>query len=75
MKAEHVKIQCDSYAIMLRSLKQMNRWKDDAVLLDDLNTVVPHQRVQSTTITGRVRLSFMADLPATLQPQPDKPEE
>lgn len=43
---------------------EMYRWKDTAVLMDDQNNVIPHQRVQSTTITGRVRLSFMADLPA-----------
>jgi alpha-mannosidase len=43
---------------------EVYRWKDTAVLLDDQNNVIPHQRVQSTTVTSRVRLSFMADLPA-----------
>src|SRR5690606_32525934 len=28
------------------------------------NRGIPHQQVQSTTVTSRVRLSFMADLPA-----------
>jgi len=42
---------------------EMYRWKENAVLMDDQNNVIPHQRVQSTTTTGRVRLSFMADLP------------
>ncbi|NPV67084.1 MAG: alpha-mannosidase [Anaerolineae bacterium] len=40
------------------------RWPAGAVLLDDQDRPVPHQEVQSVTSTGRVRLSFMADLPA-----------
>lgn len=43
---------------------EMYRWKETAVLLDDQNRGIPHQQVQSTTVTSRVRLSFMADLPA-----------
>jgi alpha-mannosidase len=43
---------------------EMYRWKETAVLMDDQNWVIPHQQVQSSTITSRVRLSFMADLPA-----------
>lgn len=39
-------------------------WPGEAVLLDDSGCVVPHQQVQSTTTTGRVRTSFNADLPA-----------
>src|SRR5258707_9659563 len=29
MKAEYVKIQCDSFAKIQSSLKQMSRWKDE----------------------------------------------
>ncbi len=43
---------------------ESNSWKPGAVLLDNLDQVIPHQAVQSTTTTGRVRLSFPADLPA-----------
>lgn len=43
---------------------ESNKWKPEAVLVDDQNQPVPHQQVQSTTATGRVRLSFAADLPA-----------
>lgn len=40
------------------------RWKDTALLVDDQDQPVPYQQVQSVTVTNRVRLSFMADLPA-----------
>lgn len=40
------------------------RWKPEAVLVDENDQPVPHQQVQSTTVTSRVRLSFTADLPA-----------
>ncbi len=40
------------------------RWPEAAALRDDRGQAVPFQAVQSTTTTGRVRLSFMADLPA-----------
>jgi alpha-mannosidase len=43
---------------------EMYRWKETAVLLDDRDQIISHQQVQSSTITNRVRLSFMADLPA-----------
>ncbi len=43
---------------------EANSWKPTAVLVDDAGRVVPHQAVQSTTSTGRVRLCFSADLPA-----------
>ena len=43
---------------------EMYRWPETAVLVDDQNRPVPHQMVQSVTTTSRVRLSFMADLPA-----------
>jgi alpha-mannosidase len=39
-------------------------WEENAVLLDDQGQRVPHQEVQSATITSRQRLSFAADLPA-----------
>jgi alpha-mannosidase len=42
---------------------ESNSWKPGAVLLDDQDQVIPHQAVQSTTSTGRVRLCFNADLP------------
>ncbi len=43
---------------------ESNRWAPEAVLLDDQDRVIPHQAVQSTTSTGRVRLCFNASLPA-----------
>jgi alpha-mannosidase len=43
---------------------EMYRWKPEAVLVDDQDQPVPHQQIQSTTVTSRVRLSFTADLPA-----------
>ncbi|HEY9075544.1 MAG TPA: glycoside hydrolase family 38 C-terminal domain-containing protein [Anaerolineaceae bacterium] len=43
---------------------ESNAWNPTAVLLDDQNRVVPHQALQSTTATWRVRLCFNADLPA-----------
>jgi alpha-mannosidase len=43
---------------------EMYRWKETAVLVDDQDQVIPYQEVQSITSTGRVRLSFIADLPA-----------
>jgi alpha-mannosidase len=43
---------------------EVYRWKEKAVLVDEQNKVIPHQKVQSATTTSRVRLSFMADLPA-----------
>ena len=43
---------------------EMYRWKPTAVLVDDRNQSIPFQEVQSVTTTSRVRLSFMADLPA-----------
>lgn len=43
---------------------ESSAWKPGAVLLDEHNQVVPHQAVQSTTTTGRVRLSLNANLPA-----------
>ncbi|MBI1257041.1 MAG: alpha-mannosidase [Chloroflexi bacterium] len=43
---------------------ESNRWKPEAVFVDDQDQPVPFQQVQSTTVTGRVRLSFAADLPA-----------
>lgn len=43
---------------------EMNRWQPTAVLMDESDQVVPYQEVQSVTATGRVRLSFTADLPA-----------
>ncbi len=39
-------------------------WMADAVLLDESGHAIPHQMVQSTTTTGRVRTSFTAQLPA-----------
>ncbi|MEO8397026.1 MAG: glycoside hydrolase family 38 C-terminal domain-containing protein, partial [Chloroflexota bacterium] len=43
---------------------ESNRWKPEAVLVDHRDKPVPFQQVQSTTVTGRVRLAFSADLPA-----------
>jgi alpha-mannosidase len=43
---------------------ESNRWAATAVLMDDRDEPVPHQEIKSTTATGRVRLSFTADLPA-----------
>ena len=43
---------------------EANRWKPEAVLVDDRDQPVPFQQMQSTTVTGRVRLSFSVDLPA-----------
>ncbi|MCZ7545176.1 MAG: hypothetical protein M5R40_17355 [Anaerolineae bacterium] len=47
----------------------MSNWRPPAgptgaALLDEQDRPTPHQEVQSVTSTGRVRLSFMADLPA-----------
>ncbi|MBZ0292986.1 MAG: alpha-mannosidase, partial [Anaerolineae bacterium] len=49
----HANIELESY-----------RWPDTAVLVDENEQPTPHQAVQSTSVTGRVRLSFNADLPA-----------
>ncbi|MAT45025.1 MAG: alpha-mannosidase [Anaerolineaceae bacterium] len=43
---------------------EASNWPDSAVLVDDQGHLVAHQRLQSSTITGRARLSFNADLPA-----------
>ncbi|MBI5669074.1 MAG: alpha-mannosidase [Chloroflexi bacterium] len=43
---------------------EMYRWEPSAVLVAENGQRIPHQEVQSATSTGRVRLSFMADLPA-----------
>ena len=43
---------------------EANRWKPEAVLVDDRDQPVPFQQMQSTTVTRRVRLSFSVDLPA-----------
>jgi alpha-mannosidase len=43
---------------------EIYRWKPEAVLVDDQDQPVPHQQIQSTTVTSRVRISFTADLPA-----------
>ncbi len=54
------------------------KWLPTAFLLDDTGKVIPHQAIQSTTSTGRVRLSFNADLPAlgyrTYRLYPNQPE-
>lgn len=58
---------------------ESSTWEDGAVLLDDQNRVVPHQALQSSTATWRVRLSFHADLPAlgyrTYRLYPQRPPE
>lgn len=43
---------------------ETNRWKPEALLVDDAGQPAPFQQVHSTTVTSRVRLSFTADLPA-----------
>jgi alpha-mannosidase len=43
---------------------ESSNWPDTAVLVDDQGHAVAFQRLQSSTITGRARLSFNADLPA-----------
>lgn len=39
-------------------------WPATAVLVNETGKVIPHQEVQSTTVTNRVRLSFTAEIPA-----------
>jgi alpha-mannosidase len=43
---------------------ESSRIKPEMVLMDESGNVIPHQAVQSTTIAGRDRLCFAADLPA-----------
>lgn len=43
---------------------ESNSWPSSAVLLDDEGRVVAHQALQSSTVTSRVRLTFMAKVPA-----------
>ncbi|HSL42796.1 MAG TPA: glycoside hydrolase family 38 C-terminal domain-containing protein [Anaerolineales bacterium] len=38
--------------------------KSESVLVDDAGKIIPHQAVQSSTVAGRSRLCFTADLPA-----------
>jgi alpha-mannosidase len=40
------------------------RLKPEMVLVDEIGRAIPHQGVRSTTIAGRARLCFTADLPA-----------
>lgn len=42
---------------------ESNKWKDDAVMVDAQDQPVPFQKIPSATVTGRVRLGFLADLP------------
>jgi len=43
---------------------ESNPCEPESVLLDEAGLLIPHQEVQSTTVTGRVRLTFTAQLPA-----------
>jgi alpha-mannosidase len=43
---------------------ESSRLKPDSILMDDLGRIVPHQEVRSSTVAGRTRLCFTADLPA-----------
>lgn len=43
---------------------ESSHWPDGAVLLDERGQIVPHQKLQSSTVTGRARLTFNASLPA-----------
>ncbi|HEX2978878.1 MAG TPA: glycoside hydrolase family 38 C-terminal domain-containing protein, partial [Anaerolineaceae bacterium] len=39
-------------------------WRDDSFLLDDTGKVVPHQSMQSSSVAGRICLTFPVELPA-----------
>lgn len=52
-----------TWAVQANVELESYRPKEGAFLLDDTGKVVPFQTVQSTSITSRVRVSFMADLP------------
>ncbi len=39
-------------------------WHPGTALVDEAGQVVPHQQVQSTSVTNRVRLSFNTEIPA-----------
>jgi alpha-mannosidase len=43
---------------------ESNPWNPGSILLDDSDLIISHQEVQSTTATGRTRLTFTAHLPA-----------
>ena len=43
---------------------ESRNWSETAILVDDNDHIIPHQKVHSSSVTDRVRLSFNADLPA-----------
>ncbi len=43
---------------------ESSRLKPGSILVDDTGRIVPHQEVRSSTVAGRTRLCFTADLPA-----------
>ncbi len=53
-----------TWAVQANVELETYRWKENAVLVDDQDRVIPHQAVRSVSVTARWRLSFMADLPA-----------
>jgi alpha-mannosidase len=53
-----------SWAVHSNIEMESRNWPESAVLVDDQNQVIPHQKVRSSSVTDRVRLSFNADLPA-----------
>ncbi|MEP7293281.1 MAG: glycoside hydrolase family 38 C-terminal domain-containing protein [Chloroflexota bacterium] len=54
----------NTWAVQANVELESYRPKETAMLLDDQDRTIPFQIVQSTTVTSRVRISFMADLPA-----------
>ena len=43
---------------------ESSRLTSETILVDEAGKIIPHQEVQSSTLAGRSRLCFVADLPA-----------
>jgi alpha-mannosidase len=43
---------------------ESSRLKAESILVDDSGRIIPHQEVRSSTVAGRTRLCFTAELPA-----------